>query len=207
MPSPSSPGARTDPVQSRTAEQRGEDRGGNRGVSDPHLADAEKIGATRHRLHAEGHRPRAVGLLHRRLARDVAGRDVEGEVQHLEAEVVGEADLVDGCAAAGEILDHLPGHLGGISRDTLGRHPMISGEDRHHRPVDRRRRPALPGGEPGRDLLEAAERAGRLGEDGVARLDRLDGPEVGSGHAGHKVADVVERYGRGRGHVGGRLFG
>ena len=57
----------------------------------------------------------------------------------------------------------------GIGRDAAGGDAMIAGEDRHHRPIDHRRRPALPGGEPDHDLLEPAERAGRLGEHRVAR--------------------------------------
>ena len=65
-PSSSTPVPRPTQSRGRAAEQRGEDRGGDRGVADPHLADAEEVDAARHRLHAEGHGRGAVGLVQRR---------------------------------------------------------------------------------------------------------------------------------------------
>ena len=49
----------------------------------------------------------------RRALRDVAGRHVEREVEDLEADVEGGADLVDRGAAGREVLQHLARHLGG----------------------------------------------------------------------------------------------
>jgi hypothetical protein len=150
---------------------------------------------------AEGHGPGATGFVHRRLDRDVPGGDLEREVEHLEAEVVGGADLVDGGSPPGEVRDHLFGHRRGIGGHAAGGDAVIAGEDGDHRAVDRGGRPALPGGEPLHDLLQAAERAGRLGEHRVPRLHGRDGGEVGSGHAPHEGPDIVEGNGRGRVHA------
>ena len=48
-----------------------------------------------------------VPLVHGRVLGDVAGRHVEREVEDLEAEVEGRADLVDRRPAGREILQHL----------------------------------------------------------------------------------------------------
>ncbi len=61
---------------------------------------------------------------------DIAGRDVEREVEHLEAEIVGDADLVDRRAAGGEILHHLAASpKGGKGGDAARRDAVIAGED------------------------------------------------------------------------------
>ena len=83
-------GARPDPIGRGAAEERVEDRRGDRRVADPHLADAEEVDAAGDRLHAEGHGRGAGGFVERRLARDVAGRMLEREVVDLQPEIVGE---------------------------------------------------------------------------------------------------------------------
>ena len=45
------------------------------------------------------------------LLGDVAGRKVERQIEDLQAEIIGCADLVDRRAASREILHHLLGHL------------------------------------------------------------------------------------------------
>ena len=82
-------GAGADPVAGLAAEQAAIDRRGNGRVADPHLADGEQIDPVGDRLHAVGHGPGAHLLVERRFHRDVAGRQVEGEVEDLEAEIVG----------------------------------------------------------------------------------------------------------------------
>jgi hypothetical protein len=185
-------GAGADPVGRIAAEQGGEDGGGDGGVADAHLADGEKVDAAGGRFHAEGHGGGAIALAHRGVLGEVGGRLLERQVVDLEAEVVGEAKLVDGGAAAAEVLDHLRGDRRRIGRDALRRDAMVAGEDRDQRAVDRGRAPALPGGEPFGDLLEAAEGARRLGEHRVAGANLRHRIGIRAGHGAEERADVVE---------------
>ena len=123
---------------------------------------------------------------------EIAGRQVEREIEDLEAEIIGGADLVDRCPACCEILQHLARHRLRIGRNALGDDAVIAGEDADQRPVDPRRRLALPGGEPFGDLLEPAEAAGRLGQILVAGAHGVGGGHIGAGHAGDQLADIVE---------------
>ena len=101
-------GAAPDPVVGRAAIERVEDRRRDGRVGDPHLAEAEEVDAARDRLHAVGDRRRAGSFVEGVLRDDVRGRLVERQLEDLQAESVGVADLVDGGAAGGEVRHHLP---------------------------------------------------------------------------------------------------
>src|SRR5690606_38473896 len=64
-----------------------------------------KINPSRDRLHAECHRRSAAALIKRRLNGDVADRQVQGEIDDLQTEIMCSADLVDRCAASRSMLD------------------------------------------------------------------------------------------------------
>ncbi len=124
---------------------------------------------------------------------DVGGRHVEGEIEDLEAEVEARADLVDRGAAGREVLEHLPVDLGRIGRDAARRDAVACGEDRDERSFDRRRRLALPGGEPFDEPFEPAEAAGGLRQVALALAHRRGRGLVRAGHHGYQSAHVVER--------------
>src|SRR5690606_29131308 len=87
--------AGADPVLRPAAIERVIERRRDGGVADAHLAEAEEVEAAGRRFHAEGDRGGAFGFAHRRRLCDVAARLVDAEVVDLEAEVEGEAELVD----------------------------------------------------------------------------------------------------------------
>ncbi len=197
--------AAPDPVRRLAAVERGVDRCRDGGVADAHLADSEEVGAARERLHAEGEGRGGGLLVHGGRFGDVVGRVVEGELEDLQADVEGRADLVDRRAAGREILQHGAGDFRRIGRHALRDHTVVAGEDRDERPLDDRRRLVLPDGEPLDDLLESAETAGGLGQLRVARTHRVAGAGRGLGHQVEEIADIVEgQAGRGHGRVRGR---
>jgi hypothetical protein len=113
------PGARADPVDRRSAIERVEDCRRNGGVADAHLADAQKVGAAGNRLHAERHRRSTGALVHGGFNRDIGGRHFQRQVEDLQAEIVGDADLVDRSTAGGEVFHHLRRHRGRERRHAL----------------------------------------------------------------------------------------
>ena len=195
--------AAPDPVRRLAAIERVIDGRRDRGVADAHLTHREQVGAARQRLHAEGEGGGGGLLVHCRRLGDVVGRIVEGELEHLQADVEGGADLVDRRAAGGEILEHGAGDGRRIGRDALGDDAMVAGENRDERPLDHRHRLVLPDREPFDDLLEAAEAAGGLRQLRVAGAHRIAGAGRCLGHKAEEIADVVEGQ-AGRGH-GGRV--
>ena len=166
-------GAAADPVLRRAAVEAAIDRRRRGGVADAHFAQAQQVGAGGERLHAERHRRRAGPFVERRLARDVAGRLLERQLEHAQRNVEGLADLIDRRAAGGEIGDHRLGDRGRIGRDALGDDAVIAGEDGDQRRVDVGGA-ALPAGEPFGDVLQPAERTGGLGQLGLPRPRRVD---------------------------------
>ena len=186
------PGPAPDPVLGLAAVERGVDRRRDRGVADPHLADGEAIGARRHRLHAEGHGGDAPLLVQCRAGADVAGRQIDGEVEHPEAEAVGGAELIDRRAAGGEVVQHLPVDRGREGRDAALHHAVAAREHADHRPVECRLGLALPRAEPLDEAFEPPERPRRLGQLRVPRPNRRDCIPVGAGHLGQQAADVGE---------------
>ncbi len=190
-------GSAPGPAARRAAIERGVDRRGGRGVAYAHLARREQIDPAVRRLHAIEQRAGGLALLHRGAFGEVAGRMVQRQLEDFEADRIAFADLIDGRAAGGEIIQHLARDGGRKGGDALGRDAVISREDGDERPLDPRLGAALPGGEPFDDLLEPAERPRRLGELGVAPPHGVDAVAAGGGEIGEKKADVVE----GRAHA------
>ena len=195
--------AAPDPVGTPAAEERGIERGGHRGIADPHLADAEEVGAARHGLHAVGDGRRAHAVVHGRTLRDVAGRQLQRQLENAQVELVQGADLADRRASRGEVRDHLRGHLARIGRDALVGDAVVAGEDRDHRIVEHRLGLALPAGEEFDEVLEPAQRAARLGKGQVAGAHGGDRRLVALGQDVQQVEDI----GIGRGHGGSRGIG
>ena len=133
-PASSTPVPRPTQSAGLAAIERVEDRRRDGRVGDPHLAEAEQVDAAGHRLHAVGDRRRAGFFVERVLDDDVRRRLVERELEDLQPEVVGLAELVDRRAAGGEIRHHLP-------RDRLRDRPRR----RARRCRDWRRRPRRAG--------------------------------------------------------------
>ena len=97
--------ARPDPVGAAAAVEHAKHGRGDGRIADAEIAEAEEIGAACDRLHAVGHGGGAAAFVERGLARDVAGRQMQREVEDLQPEIVGEADLVDRGAARRAKLD------------------------------------------------------------------------------------------------------
>ena len=154
-PSPLAPVPGPTPVLRLAAEETVADGGGDGRVADAHLADAQQVGAAGNRFHAESHGGGTGALIQRRFLGDVAGRHLQRQVEDLEAEIVGDADLIDGGAAGGEIGDHLGRHLRRERRHALPGHAMIAGEDRDQR-AGHGRSSAGPGSQPFGNFLEPA---------------------------------------------------
>jgi len=186
------PRARTDPVGAGAAEQRRQQRRRHGGVADAEIAEAQKVGAAGHRLHAEGHGGGAAALVQRRFPGDVAGGQVKGEVEDLEAEIVRDADLVDRRAAGRAQFARLGRRRDRTRRDVVAGNAVIAGEDRHQRLAHRRRRPAAPCRQPRGDVLDAAERPIRLARPGKKRLHARLCLPVGRRQPAEKLAKVVE---------------
>ena len=85
--------------------ERAEDRRRNGGIADAEIAEAQQIGAAGNRLHAEGHGGGAAALVERGVLGDVGGRQMQRQVEDLQAEIVGDADLVDRRTAGRAKLD------------------------------------------------------------------------------------------------------
>ena len=84
------------------------------------------------------------------------------EVENLQSELVGQADLVDRGSARRAEFDRALGRLDRTRRYPAPRHAVIAGKNRNQRPVDRGWRASGPFCQPRRDVFHAAERAGRL---------------------------------------------
>ena len=194
--------AEADPSRRRAAIEGGVDRRRDGGVADSHLTDGKDIRPAGDRLHAECHGGNAGPLVHGCVVHDVGGGDVESEIEGLEAEVVGGADLVDRGAAGREILEHLSVDLWGVSRDAARRDPVACGKDADERAVDRRDRLALPRGKPFDQPFEPAQAPGRLGQLAIARPHCPDGGFVRPRHLVEQAANVRER-----GRAGAHLHG
>ena len=157
-----------------------------------HSRKAKQIDVAGDRLHAERHGSRTAALVQRRFARDVADRQVQGEIEHLEPEIGGDAGLTDDRSAGSDELDS----VGGGRRRR--RHAMRAGEDRHQRPCDQRREPPAPGRKPGRHVRKFPERSlpgGRPGEHASRPRRRIF---VRRRKRGEQIAYIVEGKRAGR---------
>ena len=148
-------GAAADPILRLAAVERVIDRRRRGGVADAHFAQAEQVGLGGERLHAERHRRGAGPLVERRLARDVAGRPLERELEHLQRNVEGLADLIDRRAAGGEIGDH---RLGDRGRDRPRRPGRRRRDCRRTPRPAAHRHAAAPPCQPARNLAMSSSR-------------------------------------------------
>jgi signal transduction histidine kinase len=191
-------GTWSDPVGTLAAEQRRRKGSCDRGVGDAEVANAEQVAATGNRLHAEGHGGGTTALVERRLDGDVGGRQMQRQVEHFQAKIVGEADLVDRSAAGGAQLDPLGRGFHCPWRHALRRDTVIAGKDRNHRLEHGGWCAARPARQPGCDVFDAAERAFRLVSLGKQRphLARLG--DIALGQMRKQVAEIVK--GRSAGH-------
>ena len=189
-------GARPHPVLRLTTEQAVADGRGDRRVADSHLADAKDVAALG-RLHAIGHGGGAFGLVEGSVLGDVAGRLLEGELEHLEAEVEALADLVHGSTVMLEIGHHLHGHFLRIGSNALRNDTMVSGKNRNDDTLRFRRMLGLPGAQPFTQAFKPSEGAGRLGQLAFARATCSDGIKVGTGNFLYQFAYIVEGQSRG----------
>ena len=120
-----------------------------------------------------------------------------GEIEFVDAQVGvdGGGELVDGGPAVEEVLHHLLRHFRRIGRNAALGDAVGAGEHRDPGPFDARMGAALPAGQPFGDLLQAAQRARRLGEFGLAAHHFGPGGEVGTGHFPQDPAHFVESGG------------
>lgn len=165
----------------RHVEQAAHHARGRRGVRDPHLAEADHVGAERrvmpHARGARGERGERFVPRHRALLREVARaardrgvdelrrsrqRRRDARIDDLEREARDAGERVDRRAARDEVRDHLRGHRLRIRAHAFGGDPVIAGEHDHRRARDARRARALDHAELQRERFETAEAAGRL---------------------------------------------
>ena len=117
---------------------------------------------------------------------------VEVHLVDLETGVDDPAELVDRRTAGDEVLHHLRRDRGRIGRNAARGDAVVAGKDQGAGMVEPRRVPRLPGREPDRQLLEPAERAGRLGQLRLTQGRRGAGLEIGARQMGQQRADLVQ---------------
>ena len=184
---------RAAPCRPATAPQGGVDRGGDRGVADPHLPEAETVHLVRDRLEPEGHGRGNVPLGGEGvLDGDVAGGHVDREVEHGKADAAGRAELVDGGGSGPEACQHLRVDARRVGRHALVGHAVARREDDDARPLHHGRRLAGDGGEPLGERLQPAEGARRLRQRRLARTGGGDGSRVVGPRREGERAEVVE---------------
>ncbi len=181
------PGSRPDQRAHRRIQQRaghGRRRGG---IADAHLAADEQLAAgllgAAHAFAPGLERQQALFGAHRRGLDEVrgtrrqaqvahAGQGFQGDggaqVDHLQAGAEFARQHADRRAAADEVAQHLAGDRLRIGRDALGDYPVVAGEDRHPEPLQARSFAPLQRRQVDRHLLQAAQRAARLGQPVLA---------------------------------------
>ena len=185
-------GAGSGPRRRLAAEQTHAQRGRDGRVADPHLADRQRVDPRLDRHHAVGNGAGAFLFAHRRRLDDVGGRRFEVHLVDPQVGIDHPAQLVHRGAAGDEVLHHLRRDRGRIGRDAARRDAVIGGENDGAGMVEARRVPTLPGREPGRQLFEPAERAGRLGQLAFAGRRGGAGIEIGSRQMGQQGADLIQ---------------
>ena len=219
-PSSSTPGAAADPVRRRAAVERRVDRRRDGGVADAHLADARA--GRRRRRSPPCRRPSSRRRPSRR-APALAVMSPVGMLQRssndLEAEIEAAQIWLIAAPPAAKLATICAVTAGREGRDAVRGDAVVAGEDRDQRRARRRRRLALPGGQPFGDLLEPAERARRLGQRRVAprtastaasspsgttvRVPRCRRTGAGTGAAWQLLRDgATDRASAGRGQTG-----
>ncbi len=161
-------------------------------IADAHFAEAQKIDMSGDGLHPESERRRGLLFFQGRGLANVPCRNVERQIENLQAEPMGRADLVDRGASGAKIVHHGAGDRGRIGRHDFLHDTVIAGEHRDERPIDRRLRLPLPSSQEPGDFLEPAERPRRLGQFRLARVNRLLGRLRRLGQGGNEIADRVK---------------
>jgi hypothetical protein len=164
-----------------------------RGVADPHFAKTEHI-ATRFGSLSGGTQARAKGSDKGRLVQrwglgKVCGRVVKVQGNHRQHDPIGAAELVNRRPIGLEVGHHLHRHFGRIGRNALRRDTMVSGKDNTVRSLDRAGMLTLPGGEPGGELFQAAQRTGGFGQHRLAGERFGAGGLIGGGQVGNQRGD------------------
>ncbi len=185
-------GAGSNPVFRRSAEKRQRDGRRNRGIADAHFADAQEVGSTGNRFHAEGHGRSAGALIHGWLFRYVARRMFQRQIENFQPEIVGDADLVDRRAPGCKIFDHLCRHARRKRRDVLGRDAMIAGKHRNQRAIDLRRALSGPCGKPCRDLFHAPQRTCGLRQRSLTLANGPFRPQIRPRQIADQFPEIVK---------------
>ena len=204
------PGAPADHGNRLGVGQRGDQCRCGRGVSDAHVAGDQQVGAGVDLLVGDpaarldcGLRPRRRSARPRRrccrCSRRTLCAPIDGDsgssasTAMSTTRTVAPARLgqhVDRRAAGVEVGHHLRGHLGGKRRHAGGGDAVVAGEHHHARPLELPwRAHALARRHPDRQLLEPAQRAGRLGQRVLAGPGRA--PRRPSGRGGVIVGKSV----------------
>lgn len=124
---------------------------------------------------------------------------MQRQVEHLQPEIVSKADLVDRSTAGSAQFDALGRRFHGSRRHALCGDTVIAGKDRDHRLEHRGWRAARPARQPGRDVLDAAERAFRLVCLGKQRPDLACLGDIALGQMRKQVAEIVKGGSAGHG--------
>ncbi len=174
-------GAGADAFGERRGCEAVHDQRSRSGVADAHLADRDRIRAVRNRrcgkLGAARQRRIDLSRRQRRLARGVArarshlggdqirmrrqlGRDAR--IDHLDLDAGRGRERVDARASREERRDHRCRDARRVARHALFGEPMVGGEHQEHDALDPRREAVADQPDLHREVLDAAERAGRL---------------------------------------------
>ncbi len=131
-------GAPADPIGRRAAVKRMVDGGRDRRIADAHFAEAQKIDPAGDGFHPKSEGRGGLLFLQGRGLGDVLRRNIERQIENLQAKPIGRANLVDRGASGSEIVHHGARDRGRIGRHAFFHDAMIAGENRDERPVDRR---------------------------------------------------------------------
>ena len=146
----------------------------------------------RHRFHAGDEGRQAFLLAHSGGAGDVGGRLVQIQRHDFQGDGVAAGDLIDGRAAGGEVGDHLARDFNRIGGDAAQRHAVIGGEHQSGGRFQNGRRAMLPGCQPHRQFLQAAQGTGGFGQLAVALAGGAGGCFISDGQGVQKRQHIGE---------------
>ena len=169
-------GAATADVHRLRGEQPGGERTRNGRVADPHLPQGDHA-CVKRRCMFDAALDKRLRLreLERRSDRDVARRPADADVDDVDRGSRLAGEHRDGRPAAGEVGEHLAGHLLRVGAHALRRDAVVGRCDHDHRLQRPRIELAGDPGDPDRQLLEPAEAAPRL----RLRVERPPGRVLG----------------------------
>ena len=157
-------GSRTDPASGNAAEQRHAQGGRGGRVANAHFTDDQIVARLANGRRAGIHRMQDFVRVHGGCGAEIDGRTVQVKRGDRELQPGCFAQLVDGGATSLEIPDHLLCDFRREGADALFDHSVVAGEHEAFPVFNLRVHGLLPAGHPQRDLLQPAERAGRLGQ-------------------------------------------